>query len=164
MATSLNQQVPGATSVQPQTSTTGTSGQYQYLNKGWEDPLAQDIAKQYLRQPGLRTSMWNPAGENDAYRQLSELSAGYHQGGSSGGGYIDPLDPKNFSTGGVYSADTAQKMRDEYISRGGLGTAEQLAGTYKTPEQKAAADALAKVGGSGSSFALGEDVLNKMWR
>jgi hypothetical protein len=169
MATSL----AGSTSLAP-AAAAKPSG-YQYLNKGWTDPLAQEIAKKYLYRPTTRTSMWNPAGPNDSYRRLSELSAAYHRGGASGGGYQDPLDPKNWRQSGVYTGEQADKMKQEYISRGGLGTYEQLAATNPSTigwPTDAAGNPLPKLDtttgktltASGSSFSLAPEVLAKMWR
>src|SRR4029077_5865177 len=92
----------GATTLQQQPTSTASSTGYQYLNKGWQDPLAQEISKKYLINPNNRPTVWSPEGPNDSYRQLKGLSNMYHAGGSSGGGYRDPLDPKNWQASGVW--------------------------------------------------------------
>jgi hypothetical protein len=182
-------QVPGATTLGA-TTTAGKPPAYQYVNKGWSDPLAQEIAKKYLHDPTTRTSMWNPAGADDAYRRLKGLSDMYHVGGATAGAYQDPLDPKNWRQSGVYTGDQAQKMKEEYVNRGGLGTYEQLAFTnpkdigapYQTATggpvgtdtwegiqaklgyKGATAPPTTPAGGVGSSFSLNPSVLSKMWR
>ena len=162
---------------------------YQYLNKGYADPLAQEIAKKYMHDPNVRTSMWNPAGPDDEYRQLSALSQAYNRNGLDSS-YQDPLNPTNWRASGVYTQDQADKMKAEYVNRGGLGTYEQLAFTNpkdvgapynattggpvgtdtwegiqaKLGYKGAVAPTTAPAGGTGSSNSLSPDVLKKMWR
>lgn len=144
---------------------------YQYAGAaGYKDPLAQELYQKY--NPGITRSQgqW---GSN--WDQLMKLSQGYASQPGGGGGYIDPLNPRNWGAGA---------MKDEYLQRGGLGTYEQQAqypGATNWP-MDASGNPLPRLntqtgqaesivpgappisGGSGSTNMLSSDILKKMWR
>lgn len=144
---------------------------YQYAGSaGYKDPLGQELYQKY--NPGITKSQgqW---GSN--WDQLMKLSQGYASQPGGGGNYIDPLNPRNWGAGA---------MKDEYLSRGGLGTYEQQAqypGATNWPMdasgnplprmnmQTGTAESIVPgappVGaGSGSTNTLSPDILKKMWR
>jgi hypothetical protein len=167
----------GATSIPGGTTSTTTAAKtnpYKYAGQGWNDPLAQQIYKEFA-----------PVGGNAA-NQVSLLLRGneaYAPGGIGAGvNYNNPLDPKTW--GGSERGDVYDRMKAEYLKRGGQGTYEQQAqypGATNWP-MDASGNPLPRMNmqtgkaesivpgapppgvGSGSSMSLSPDVLKKMWR
>jgi hypothetical protein len=174
MATNLNQQVPGVTSPTTQPATTQQAAPYKYTGQGWNDPLAQQMYQKYAFGGKLSPNI------------ISQLSGPATQAYVGSGGYHNPMDPKEWG-GSVRGADV-DKMKAEYLAAGGQGTYDQQAATNPSAvgwPTDASGNPLPKMdmatgktlqpnaqtgmwgpstGGGGSSFALGEDVLSKMWR
>jgi hypothetical protein len=175
MATSLNQQqVPGVTSPTTQTATTQKAAPYKYTGQGWNDPLAQEMYQKYAFGGRLSPEfVQKGAADSNAYI-------------GHAGGYHSPMDPKEW--GGTQRGADVNKMIEGYRAVGGQGLYDQQAATNPgavgwptdasgNPLPKYSSD-MTKIlqpnaqtgmwgpstGGGGSSFALGEDVLSKMWR
>lgn len=172
MANSTDTFSGGMTSMATQPAATqNKTNPYQYAGQaGVNDPLAQELYKKY--NPGI-TQGQGAWGSN--YDVLSELSQRYAAQPGGGGGYRDPLNPRNWGAGA---------MKDEYMQRGGLGTYEQQAAypgatnwpsdasgnplprlNMQTGQKESIVPGAPPPGvGSGSMNSLAPDVLSKMWR
>ena len=159
-------------------SQTPTTPKYAYEGKGWQDPLAQEIAKKYLYSPFMAknySKSYPDAGNKSFNRYLA--SAKWNQERLDEGkmtGYNSPLDPKNWVAGGVWQQRGGKPINDyqtnpyhfdadlarqEYIDRGGLGLPKEM-----YPEKYQAQIKADKLAAQGSSHSLSPEVMNKMWR
>lgn len=155
MATSLNQQVPGAISpVDQSTAATTTNMPWKSYDQYFRDKGQGDEAAQWSNYhstylPGETADLnWGPTGNPyrfaEEYNQYRSTLPQQYQDLINYG--INPADVASGKVTGIMGSGGTEKIQLPVAPGAALGSA----GTYGT--------------GSGSRFSLDEDVLRKMWR
>jgi hypothetical protein len=149
---------------------------YEYAGQGWNDPVAQDVMKEY----------WSKPGYEPLYEQNMNIAQTYND---TPGVLHSPLDPASWGT--TYRGQDYADIGEKYKQAGGtyfdqFSPAQQAGVPYYAATGQPAPvmnmqtgvaetpnfDALGKITGqtpataatSGSYHVLPPDVINKMWR